>query len=169
MQFEGASKGKNNRPDRKKTKRSISGIEKKKNQCLLNDQNKKRTEEYLPACHLAAACALRAAMTAPASDARARAAAEGALKWEEDKVEEEGGSIDDEEAAGGAAAAAPGAPAAAAAEAAAAAASVVVIAALVSRGKERKSRRRRRRRNGKETKPFDFFSCASNSRFFFFV
>ena len=61
------------------------------------ERKTKRTDEYLPACHLAAACALSAAMTAPASEARARAAAEGpALEnWAE-----EGGSAIDEGAAG---------------------------------------------------------------------
>lgn len=48
----------------------------------LEEEEKKSelTEEYLPACHLAAACALSAAMTVLASEARARAAAEGALE-----------------------------------------------------------------------------------------
>jgi hypothetical protein len=89
-------------------------------------------------------------MTAPASDARARAAAEGALEWEwEEEEEEEGGSIDEEPAGG---AAAGGAPAGAAAEAAAAAAaaaeaaSVVAIAALFPRGKERGVEKRKEAR-----------------------
>ena len=85
------------------------------------------TDEYRPACHLAAACALSAAMTAPASLARARAAAEGALEWEEWE-ECEAGAIDVDGAAApraGKAAATAGAGAAAAAEA-----SVVIEAAL---------------------------------------
>ena len=88
-------------------------------------------------------------MTAPASDARARAAAEGALEWEwEEEDEDEGGSIDEEPAGG---AAAGGAPAGAAAEAAAAAAaaeaaSVVAIAALFPRGKERGVEKRKEAR-----------------------
>ena len=163
MQFEGARKGKKNPRDRKKKKTIDRSRASRKNQCL-STKKKKRTEEYLPACHLAAACALSAAMTAPASDARARAAAEGALKWAEEDGEDEGGSIDDEAAGGGPAA--PGAPAAAAAEAAAAA-SVVVIAALFSRGKERS-----RRRNGKRRSARAFlllFSCASISRLIRFL